>query len=414
MKQGVIFCLYLLVPLFNSSAQLDSIQYFNENNHRIPEVAEHPDLIENKDLSDVLRTIINSRVLATDTIKEKGKLYSSVLPAVGYSLSTKFIAVIDAKLALYTDKEHCVNMSVIDFSPTITSKHQVIIPIQSNIWSKRNKFNFQGKFIYYKYPEFTYGLGGRTRQNAPDPLIYQFILLRQTVLKNIYKDFYAGIGYDLDYHWGIVESWRHSIAADDFDRYGKTHNSKSSGIMLNALYDTRRNPVNPVGGYYGNVIFRKNNTLLGSDSNWNSLIFDLRSYFKLSDSSKDIIALWTYDNFTLNGKPPYLDLPSTGWDTNASQGRGYNQSRFRGRNLVSVEAEYRFALTSNRLLGGVLFANSQSVSDWPNNRFTRIFPGGGSGVRIKVNKHSDTNLAVDYAFGFYRSRGLFVTLGEVF
>jgi hypothetical protein len=40
--------------------------------------------------------------------------------------------------------------------------------------------------------------------------------------------------------------------------------------------------------------------------------------------------------------------------------------------------------------------------------------GYGAGIRIKLNKHSNTNVAIDYAFGQGGSQGIFMNLGEVF
>ena len=63
---------------------------------------------------------------------------------------------------------------------------------------------------------------------------------------------------------------------------------------------------------------------------------------------------------------------------------------------------------------GGAFANVQSVSDWPGNAFTVLHPGVGFGVRVKMNKCSDTNVAIDFALGLNGSNGIFVNLGEVF
>jgi len=79
-----------------------------------------------------------------------------------------------------------------------------------------------------------------------------------------------------------------------------------------------------------------------------------------------------------------------------------------------VESELRFNLTKNNLLGAAVFANAQSYSEWTTNKFEKILPGVGAGLRLKFNKHSRTNLAVDYAFGLNGSGGIFVNLGEVF
>jgi hypothetical protein len=44
----------------------------------------------------------------------------------------------------------------------------------------------------------------------------------------------------------------------------------------------------------------------------------------------------------------------------------------------------------------------------------QIRTGYGAGIRIKLNKHSNTNVAIDYAFGQGGSQGIFMNLGEVF
>jgi hypothetical protein len=82
--------------------------------------------------------------------------------------------------------------------------------------------------------------------------------------------------------------------------------------------------------------------------------------------------------------------------------------------MLYIEGEYRFGLTKNGLLGGVIFANTESFSEQGNDQFARIYAGYGAGLRIKFNKFSKTNLVFDYAFGTDGSRGLFLNLGEVF
>jgi hypothetical protein len=82
--------------------------------------------------------------------------------------------------------------------------------------------------------------------------------------------------------------------------------------------------------------------------------------------------------------------------------------------MVYLETEYRFKITSNGLLGGVAFLNGQSLSAAPGTPLESIQPGYGLGARIKLSKISKTNLDIDYGFGNQGSRGLFLTVGEVF
>ena len=82
--------------------------------------------------------------------------------------------------------------------------------------------------------------------------------------------------------------------------------------------------------------------------------------------------------------------------------------------MVYLESEYRYSITKNGLIGGVLFINAESFSAAPGTSLQRIQPGFGPGVRIKLSKISKTNIAVDYGFGNQGSRGVFVNVGEVF
>jgi len=406
-----ILFLVVLITLFLSDS-------FSQKNNTIPLQTDTLQTSgEGKDIRDVLK-----KVFAKDTVllkelsirKKTGRLHMSAVPAVGYALQTGFAAAIAANGAFYTDEHENSNLSVVTLNAVYSEKHQFLLPIQSNIWTEDNKYNFVGDWRYYKYPQYTYGLGGHTNLANADLLNYSYLTIRQTVLRHIYKDFYVGLGYMLDHHWNIVESGLADGSVTDFQKYGVTSKSTSSGITFNLLHDDRRNPINPSSGDYVNLVFRCNTTLLSSDQNTQSLILDLRKYFKLPNNSKNVLAMWAYTWLTLSGKPPYLDLPSTAWDTYSNLGRGYIQSRLRGLNLLYLETEYRFAITKNGLLGGVFFANAQSVSDWPSNKFEVILPGLGTGIRLKINKHSNTNIAIDYGFGIGGSNGIFVNLGEVF
>jgi outer membrane protein assembly factor BamA len=180
------------------------------------------------------------------------------------------------------------------------------------------------------------------------------------------------------------------------------------------VYDSRKNPVNAKQGENIQVVFRNNMKLLGSDSNWQSLLINATKYVPLNPQRTQTLALWNYSWMILNGKPPYLDLPSTGWDNTYNTGRGFIQGRFRGNVMLYFEAEYRFNVTRNGVLGGVLFSNIESVSGAPSRKLEQMQPGYGLGLRIKLNKKSNTNLAVDYGFGTNGMKGFFVNLGEVF
>jgi hypothetical protein len=371
---------------------------------------------EQVDIVDVGRDLLKgAKIDRQDSSHLKsGKLHISVIPAAGYTLQTGFAGVVSSNFAFYTSDPNHTNISSILTSITYSQYKQIIFPIQADIWTKNNKYNIVTDWRYLKYPSLTYGLGGNSSPDSGYNIDYAYLRLHQAIMKRIVSHLYLGLGYDLDYYWDVEEVDPPSGEATDFQRYGLRKTELASGISLHFLFDSRHNQINADNGGYASISYRPNFTFLGSDANWQSLVFDLRKYFRWPGSTRNVLALWSYDWFTTGGNPPYLLLPSTGWDPYSNTGRGYIQGRFRSKNMLYLESEYRFNVLSNGLLGGVVFANAQSFTEEGSGRFEYIAPGYGLGLRISLNKFSRTNLCLDYGWGAHGSGGFFVNLGEVF
>jgi hypothetical protein len=368
------------------------------------------------DIIDIGRSILlRHPSFRSDTaVKKPGRLYAGLLPSAEYTLQTGLAADLVGNLAFYTSSEPKENLSSYYLNTTITQKNQLLMPLQGNLWSKGNKYNLLNDWRYEIYPQNTYGLGGLTTTDNADGIDFQYWRFYTTLLKTIAPDFYVGLGYDLDYFYHIKETSPTAGQVTDFEKYGLHPTALASGPTFNVLYDGRRNSINPEPGYFANLIYRPNFTFLGSDSNWQSLQLDARAYKHFPAGSKNTLAFWTYDVFTLKGNPPYLLLPATASDEYSNMGRGYVQGRFRGKNVLYLESEYRFGILRNGLIGGVVFVNAQSYTEPTTNRFEAINPGWGGGIRFKLNKFSRTNICLDYGFGLHGSGGIFANLGEVF
>jgi hypothetical protein len=363
-----------------------------------------------KDVYNLIESIFHKTASpGEDSITSKPVI--SIVPALGYTLVSRLAIVLSGNAAFRTGPSSRV--STIVASTDYTQNKQFTIPIQTSIWTKNNNYNFVGDYRYFKYPQNTYGLGSNSKIDDEDPMDYSYIRFYETALRHVSGNFYAGAGYILDNHWDIVYLGN-NFTRPAFDIYGRPRHAVASGYTLNALLDSRDNAINASSGTYANVVFRTSLKSLGSTSEWQSLIVDVRKYFKFPEGSDNVIAFWNYDWLILDGRPSYLDLPSTSWDDNSATGRGYIQGRFRGAQMIYLETEYRYKITANGLLGGVLFINAESLSAAQGTSLQSIQPAFGPGLRIKLNKVSKTNIAVDYGFGNQGSRGLFIDVGEAF
>ena len=368
------------------------------------------------DLIDVFADLMHKhRATNTDTgLAKHTKLHISGVPAAGYTLQTGFAGLLVANAAFLTHQDTITRMSTMLISFTYTVRNQIIVPWQTSIWTNNNKYNIIIDWRYLKFPSYTYGLGGYNTINDGYLIDYSAIRLHQTLLRKLTADMYAGMGYNMDYFYGIKELNPPPNRVTDFENYGFNSTEFASGFTFNFLYDTRKNSINPGRGNFLNVIYRPNLTIFGNTSTWRSLIVDLRKYIPFPAGSQNVLALWSYEWLTVSGKDPYLMLPNTGGDPYSNTGRGYIQGRYRGNNMAYLEGEYRFGLTRNGLLGGVVFGNVESFTEQASGRFETVAPGWGAGLRLKLNKFSRTNVAIDYGFGLNGSGGLFVNLGEVF
>jgi hypothetical protein len=372
------------------------------------------------DVRDVMRWLLKKGAPKKpfDPAHTPDKLHFSPLLSPNYTPQTGFQILLGTLIAFYTDSTKNENISGITTSIAYTQDRQTILPVIASIWSKNNKYNLQTDWRYLNYPSLTYGLGGGTTLSDGYFVNYHYLRLHQSIYRAIAKNIYVGAGYDYDHYWNIEELTQQGQDSTggktDFDKYGFSKTATASGISIGLLLDSRRNQINPDGGSYLNISYRPKFTFLGSDANWQSLLIEFRQFFKLSPQSNNVLSFWSYNWLTLSGNPPYLLLPSTGWDANWNTGRGYIQGRFRGKNMVYLETEYRFGITPNGLLGGVVFANAESFTEITTNKFEYLSPACGIGLRFKLDKFSKTNFCVDYGWGLNGNGGFQFNIGEVF
>ncbi len=397
----LIMFLFICIQSFS---QRDSSQIISKKKDSI--VAE-------KDLKDVFSRKKNNAKNDSLSAKSKNqKYFLTVLPAAGYTLQTGFAGLISANIGYYTDKGPDAKISTISTSVTYSQYNQIIFPLYADIWSKGGGYNFISDNRYISYPSDIFGLGGATDPNQNHTIDFNQIKLHETILKRITNDLYAGVGFYYDHFWNIkvIDPQTRQINVFIQKEIGKTETA--SGPAFKLLYDSRTNQINPEKGHFLNVVLRQNFQELGSDIEWASLLIDAREYINFPKGSKNTLALWSFNWLTPAGDPNYLLLPSTGWDDQYNTGRGYVQSRFRGKQMTYFETEYRYGISKNGLLGGVVFFNVENFSG-NQKPYNSLLPGYGAGLRVKLNKKSGTNLCLDYGFG-NGSSGFYVNLGEVF
>jgi len=376
-------------------------------------------IIDTADKVDIIDVVKDKFSFGTKKIKRSPgkKVYFSLLP-VSSSIPGGGKALITSTSAgFYLGDRRNTYLSNVTFSPYLNFKGRYALSFRSNIYTSKNLYNIQGDTRFSLYPEYVYGDNGYNNEKGKLLITYKYIRFYHTVLKKIRPYLLVGVGYNMDYHINIKAA-EDTIAFTKFMGYdhgtADKQNTFSSGITFNLLYDTRNNALNPLPGGYLNLIYRVNPYFLGNGNNtWKSIYLDTRKYISLPGQKRHVLAFWNYIWTALDNNVPYLDLPAIGYEPYQRSGRGIDQNRYRGKSMVYLESEYRSDITQNGLFGFVVFANATTTSGPADSKFRGVHPAAGAGLRIKFNKRSNTNIAVDFGVSRHNT-GVTFNLGEAF
>jgi hypothetical protein len=104
-------------------------------------------------------------------------------------------------MAFRTDRN--AKLSTVTASAAYTQNKQFTVPVESNIWTKDSRYNLLGDYRFYKYPQYTYGLGSNSPIENQELLDYYFARFAEVVQRHIVSNLFAGIGYMMEYQWDI-------------------------------------------------------------------------------------------------------------------------------------------------------------------------------------------------------------------
>jgi hypothetical protein len=353
---------------------------------------------------------------AAEKYRSEKKIHFSLFPAATNVPGGGKAIVTAINATFYTGDPKLTNLSNIYIIPYTNFTDRYGLYLRPNIWMPKNTINILGDYRIAHFPQYSWGLGGNSPQSDETLIDSDLFRLYQTVLFKMlrFPNWYLGPGYALDHHYNIEE--KDYAGEGHLTRYetNPPSSTTSSGLSANLLYDARVNAINPPKGSYLLINWRWNATELGSTYTNHTLFIDGRKYIPLSTTRNHILAFRSYYWTVLKGETPYLDLPATSWaPASGLASRGFQTGRYRSNAMLYAEGEQRYQLTSNGLWGMVAFINVSSASEFNTQHFKYWHTGAGLGVRTKLNKFSNTNLAVDLGFS-QNYWSVWLNVGEVF
>jgi hypothetical protein len=284
-----------------------------------------------------------------------------------------------------------------------TQNKQIMVELSTYLYWKDEAYYSHGYIGYVKFPDKFYGIGNNTPEDDKEDYTHRFTNIHVSFQKRELSGLYLGIQYEF-IHSKLIQVEKGGLL-EKGDILGSVGGIVSGGTFL-ASWDTRDNIYFPLSGCFHQFSASFFKSVLGSDYDFNRYVLDLRQYFPFFSSH--VLALQGYLSST-TGHTPFQMLSLLG-DQNMM--RGYYQGRYRDKNMIAFQAEYRMPLWWRFGLAG--FSGFGDVADrFSNFRLSDFKYSLGAGIRYQINPGEGINVRLDIGFG-EGSSGVYVTLNEAF
>jgi len=346
-----------------------------------------------------------NKIFKDTSHKESSQLL--IYPIVAYSPETSVEFGASILYVSYAKHDTTNRLSEINGTTFYTINNQFGAIFDHALYSDHNTWFLLGKLKFQSFPLSYYGIGPatlNTKLARVDAFQFQ---LKERLLRKVYNNFYVGLEADLQ-HLGNVDFVDH----DETVVYEKPNGhlgSTNFGLGLGFLYDNRHNVLNVRKGFFSELAFLHYSPSIGSDHEFTSVFTDVRWFRPVR--KRNVFATHLVGQFSY-GNPPFNQLALMGGE---SMMRGYYLGRFRDKNLLATQFEYRMLPFSfAKRWGGSVFCGTGAVfNSLPTLQSNHVVFAGGGGIRFQLFPKKDVWIRLDVAFT-NEGNGVYIFVGEAF
>lgn len=333
-----------------------------------------------------------------------------VVPAITHSIETDWSFGAAASYTFrYSHEDTLTRTSNLQTLALYSLNKQFVVALDGTIFFPHEKYilGLHGSFSYF--PDKFWGLGNDTPDSNEESYIYkQFYIFPHLQRSFFHHNFFIGAMYEFQKVFGIKYGMdKPNISESLFEKENITGRNGSivSGFGVSFTWDSRNEAFSPNKGSFAQLKYIDFNKLFGSEYSYWNIVFDARRYIAVN--TKHVLALQAFAFFN-EGTVPIRSMALLGGNNNM---RGYYDGRFRDKNQVVFQAEYRLPLFWR--FGATGFGGLGEVSDRIGTLNTLHYTYG-AGLRFALKPKEKLNIRVDYGFGEGGSNGLYFMIGEAF
>jgi hypothetical protein len=339
---------------------------------------------------------------------DKSKLQTLAYPTIAYAPETKWEFGLSAVLVGYAKKDTSNRLSEINGFTFITTEKQYGGIIEHALHSHKNTWFFLGKLKIQNFPLSYHGIGANSPKEKIAVVDAFSFSWKERFLRKVWRDFFVGL--ELDFQ---------SLSRVNFRPYTTDlsllsplghKGSNNLGVGIGLLYDNRHNVLNVRHGFFAETAVLVNTKKLGAISDFSSVFTDFRYFHPIG--KKNVFAVQSIGQFTI-GDAPFNQYALIGGEMMM---RGYYLGRFRDKNYMSLQSEFRMLpLPFAKKFGFAVFASSGIVY----NKISTITPNyfkyaGGAGIHYLLFPKKDIWTRLDFAVNNEGGTGFYLFIGCAF
>jgi hypothetical protein len=332
-----------------------------------------------------------------------------IYPTVAFAPETSWEFGISSLYLYYAKQDTFNRLSEVNGFSFITLRRQFGFWFDHALYTDKNKWFMFGRWRYQRFPLLYHGVGPDTPEEPIATVEADYLLLRQRALRELAPSLYFGL--QLDYQRLFRVNF---VPTDDqtaLDLPEGSAGASNLGLGAGLVYDTRHNVLNVREGAFAELAFIHSDPLWGSTQQFTTIVSDNRWYHKVN--ARDVFAAQAFGQFTM-GNPPFQQLSLMGGE---SLMRGYYLGRYRDKNLIAGQVEYRMLpvpIKKLRRFGMTFFMASGTVFSEDDPLALNNFKlAGGGGVQFLVFPEKDIYTRFDVAFT-REGPGFYLFVGEAF
>lgn len=330
-----------------------------------------------------------------------------VYPTVAFAPETSWEFGLSGLYLYHANDDTTNRLSEVNGFGFVTLENQWGLWLDHALYSDKDRWMALGRLRWQSFPLLYHGIGFNTPAEPLARVDARYLLWQERVVRKIKGNLFGGLRMDLQHL-----SQSNFVDLETEQAYPLPLGADGSfqmGLGPILLYDTRHNVLNVRKGLYSEWGFTHYDPLWGADYQFSSFLTETRWFYPVT--AKQTLAFQFLGQFT-QGEAPFNMMALMGGE---SLMRGYYLGRFRDRNLLATQVEYRFLpFGFSKRWGAAVFAGAGQVyPQWDQLAWRKSLVSAGGGLRFLIFPDKDIYTRLDIAFTPEGS-GIYFFIGEAF